>query len=192
VGHTCTNCKGCAGTKPAEKRILIAGFGGQGALFTGRVLANMGMLHGLNVSWMPSYGAEMRGGTTNCGVILSESEIGSPTVPVMDVLEAMNIPSLIKFEHKVVPGGVILYDSSIIDKAHERDDVTYYPIPATQLAFDNGVPGLGNLIMMGKMLAVMGFLPRELVPAAMQSSVPARRKDMYDANLKAIDLGYAL
>lgn len=191
MGHTCTNCKGCGGA-PIEKRILIAGFGGQGALFAGRVLANMGMLHGLNVSWMPSYGAEMRGGTTNCGIILSQNEIGSPTVPVMDILEAMNIPSLIKFEHKVAPGGMIFYDSSLIEKEHERSDVTYYPIPATQLAFDHKIEGLGNLIMMGKMLAVMGLLPRDLVPQAVQNSVPARRKDMYEANLKALDLGYSL
>ena len=175
-----------------EKRVLFAGFGGQGALFAGRVLANMGMLHGLNVSWMPSYGAEMRGGTTNCGVILSDNEIGSPTVPIMDALEAMNLPSLIKFEKMVAPGGIIVYDSSIINKPHERNDIAYHPIPATQLAFDNGIAGLGNLIMMGKMLALIELLPRDLIPAAMSRSIPARRKDMYDANLKALDAGFAL
>ena len=113
-------------------QILIAGFGGQGILFAGKFLAYKGLLEDLQVSWLPSYGPEMRGGTANCNVILSEEPVGSPIVTDPDVLIAMNLPSLEKYVDTVVPGGQIYVDSTLIAEKVERTDVEVYYIPATK------------------------------------------------------------
>ena len=117
-----------------DMNILLAGFGGQGILFTGKVIAYSGLMEGKEVSWLPSYGPEMRGGTANCSVCLSDAAIGSPLVTNPDVLVAMNLPSLDKFENDVVPGGIIIVDSSIIKKKVERTDVKTIYIPASNIA----------------------------------------------------------
>ena len=119
-------------------RMLFAGFGGQGILFAGKFLAYKGLIEGKQVSWLPSYGPEMRGGTANCSVIISDEPIGSPIVDKPDVLVAMNIPSLEKYENEVVSGGKIFVDSTMIDKKVDRTDVDVYYIPATKMANDNG------------------------------------------------------
>ena len=121
-------------------QILIAGFGGQGILFAGKFLADKGLLEDLQVSWLPSYGPEMRGGTANCNVILSEEPVGSPIVTSPDVLIAMNLPSLQKYVDAVVPGGQIYVDSTLIAEKVERTDVEVYYIPATAMANEAGVP----------------------------------------------------
>ncbi|MBQ5890848.1 MAG: 2-oxoacid:acceptor oxidoreductase family protein, partial [Clostridia bacterium] len=132
---------------------LFAGFGGQGILFSGKLLAYKGLTDGKNVSWLPSYGPEMRGGTASCSVIISDDAVGSPIVSKPDVLIAMNLPSLDKYEDTVVSGGMIFVDSSLIERKVKRDDVKVFYIPATKLASDNGIAKLANIILMGKVLA---------------------------------------
>ncbi len=171
-------------------RILIAGFGGQGILFAGKFLANKGLLEGRQLSWLPSYGPEMRGGTANCSVVLSDDPVGSPIVDRPDVLIVMNLPSLDKYESAVVPGGAVFVDSALIERPVGRADVTAYYIPATRLAQQNGVPGLANMIMIGKVLRECGFTSFEGVEDALHSVVSAKHADLFDVNLKALRLGY--
>ena len=128
--------------------ILIAGFGGQGVLFAGKFLAYKGILEDKNVSWLPSYGPEMRGGTANCSIIISENAVGSPIVSNPDILIAMNLPSLDKYEDAVAPGGQIYVDSSLIDRKVKRSDVEAFYVPATKLADENGLSSLANMIIM--------------------------------------------
>lgn len=169
--------------------VLFAGFGGQGILFAGKVMAYAGLFDGKELSWLPSYGPEMRGGTCNCSVVLSDEPIGSPLVTAPDVLVAMNLPSLDKFVNEVVPGGSIFLDSSIIDKKVERDDVSVYYVPATKLAEDNSLKGLANIILLGKMLKELGFATDEAIDKGIRKCVPAKKAAMVDFNLKAIEIG---
>ena len=170
--------------------ILLAGFGGQGILFSGKFLAYDGLLENREVSWLPSYGPEMRGGTCNCSVILSDTKIGSPIVSNPDVLIAMNLPSLDKFESAAVPGAKIFVDSSLIDRKVERDDVEVYYIPATKLASDENLPGLANMIMVGHVIAKAGVMPYENVETTMAKLVPAKKQNLIELNIKAVELGY--
>ena len=172
-----------------EKKILIAGFGGQGILFAGKFLAYKGLIEGKQVSWLPSYGPEMRGGTASCSVIISDTPVGSPIVSNPDVLIAMNLPSLDKFESAVVPGGIIFADSTLIERDVERTDVKVFKIPATQLASDNGMPTLANMILLGKILKELGQFDTELVTAALKKVISAKRADMLEINLKAMRIG---
>ena len=133
-------------------QILIAGFGGQGVLFAGKFLAYKGLIEGKQVSWLPSYGPEMRGGTANCSVIVGDEPIGSPIVNAPNTLIAMNLPSLQKYENAVVPGGLILVDSSLIAEKVARTDVKVCYVPATKLANDSGFSTLANMILIGKLL----------------------------------------
>lgn len=173
----------------SQKQILFSGFGGQGILFAGKFLAYKGLTDGKQVSWLPSYGPEMRGGTASCGVILSDEPVGSPIVTNPDVLVAMNLPSLDKYEPAVVSGGVIFADSTLIERKVQRDDVTVYYIPATKMAGDNGIPSLANMIIVGKLLEVLEDYREESVTASLGKVISARKADMYDANRKALQLG---
>ena len=169
-------------------KYLFAGFGGQGILFSGKFLAYKGLIENKNVSWLPSYGPEMRGGTANCSVTVSDEPVGSPIVDVPDVLIAMNLPSLDKYENTVAVGGKIFVDSTLISRQVERNDVDVYYIPATQLASDNGLTTLANMIIMGKVLKeTNGF--GENVRDALSKVVSAKHADMLDFNLKALELG---
>ncbi len=170
--------------------ILLAGFGGQGILFSGKFLAYDGLLEDKEVSWLPSYGPEMRGGTCNCSIILSDTKIGSPIVSAPNVLVAMNLPSLDKFENSAVPGAKIFVDSSLIDRKVERDDVEVYYIPATKLASDENLPGLANMIMIGHVIAKAGVMPYENVEKTMTKLVPAKKQNLIELNIKAVELGY--
>ena len=172
-------------------RILIAGFGGQGVLFIGKLLAYVGMAEDRQVSWLPSYGPEMRGGTANCSVILSDDPIGSPIVDAPDVLIAMNLPSFQKYQNAVVPGGSIVLDSSLIGEAPARKDVSYYALPATQLATDEHLDGLSNMILLGKFLEACLPTSAELTEKALCKVVPAKKEHLLAANRKAIALGRA-
>ena len=169
--------------------ILFAGFGGQGILFSGKFLAYKGLTEGNQVSWLPSYGPEMRGGTASCGVILSDSPVGSPIVSKPDVLVAMNLPSLDRYEDAVVSGGTIFVDSTLIERKVNRTDVNVHYIPATRLASDNGMPTLANMIIVGKILKELGGFNEEGVRAALGKVISAKRADMLDVNLKALQLG---
>ena len=170
-------------------QILIAGFGGQGILFSGKFLAYKGLLEDLQVSWLPSYGPEMRGGTANCNVILSESPVGSPIVTNPDVLMAMNLPSLMKYVNSVVPGGQIYVDSTLIDAKVERTDVEVYYIPATQMAKDNGIGTLANMIIVGHMLEHNPELSFEGVEAVVTKLVPPTKAALVELNMNALSLG---
>ncbi len=170
-------------------QMLFSGFGGQGILFTGKFVAYKGLIEEKQVSWLPSYGPEMRGGTASCGVIVSDEGVGSPIVSTPDVLIAMNLPSLDKYEGAVAKGGVIIADSSLIERKVNRDDVTAYYVPATKLAGENGIPKLANMIILGKLLKVMGEFDIEAVKATLAKVVPPKKADMLEVNLKAMQLG---
>ena len=173
----------------STKQILVSGFGGQGILFAGKFLAYKGLIEERQVSWLPSYGPEMRGGTANCSVIISDEPVGSPIVSNPDVLVAMNLPSLDKYENSVVPGGIIFADSTLIDRKVKRDDVTVYYVPSTALASENALGNLANMIMVGKMLDVMGEYSEESVKAALGKVVSAKKAAMFETNLKAMQIG---
>lgn len=174
----------------ASNKILIAGFGGQGILFSGKALAYTGLKAGMEVSWLPSYGPEMRGGTANCSIILSDAPIGSPIVDKPDVLIAMNLPSLEKYFYETEKGGYVIYDSSLINKHETRDDISVYPIPATKLANDNGLVGLANMIIMGKTIKETKLLTLEQLKNSLSQMVPAKKAELLEKNLKAIEIGY--
>ena len=171
-------------------QILLAGFGGQGILFAGKFLAYKGLIEGKQLSWLPSYGPEMRGGTANCSVILSDEPVGSPIVSNPDVLVAMNLPSLDKYEDAVVPGGMIIVDSTLIERKVKRDDVKVFYVPSTKLAQDIGAPKLSNMILMGKVIKEAGAVSYENLEEGLKKVVPAKHADMFDINLKAIETGY--
>ena len=155
-------------------QILIAGFGGQGVLFAGKFLAKKGMLEGRQLSWLPSYGPEMRGGTANCSVVLSDDPVGSPIVNHPDVLIVMNLPSLDKYEDAVVPGGTIFVDSTLIQRKVRRTDVKAVYIPATRLAQQNGFSTLANMILMGKVMGESDFISYDGVEVRTAGSLPDR------------------
>jgi len=170
-------------------QILIAGFGGQGILFSGKFLAYKGLMEDLQVSWLPSYGPEMRGGTANCNVILSDDPVGSPIVTQADVLIAMNLPSLQKYVDSVVPGGQIYVDSSLISAKVERTDVEVFYIPATQMAKDNGIGTLANMIIIGHLLQHNPELSFEGTDAVVSKLVPPKKASLVELNMKALSLG---
>ena len=174
----------------ATTRILIAGFGGQGILFAGKALAYSGLKVGKEVAWLPSYGPEMRGGTANCSVTFSDEQIGSPIVDTPDVLIAMNLPSLEKYYDATEKGGYVIFDSSLITKQDIRDDVTTVGIPATKMASDNGLNGLANMIILGKTIKITEILTLEQIKSSLSQMVPAKKAELLENNLKAIELGY--
>ena len=171
-------------------QILIAGFGGQGVLFAGKLLAYKGMYENKELSWLPSYGPEMRGGTANCSVIISDTPVGSPIVDKPDVLMVMNLPSLDKYENAVTKGGKIFVDSSFIERKVERSDVDAYYIPATKMAAEAGVPTLANMILLGKLIKETGAVDFDGLEDVFKKIVSAKRADLIGANLKALELGY--
>ena len=173
----------------STKQFLFSGFGGQGILFAGKFIAYKGLMDGKQVSWLPSYGPEMRGGTASCGVIVSDDAVGSPIVSNPDILVAMNLPSLDKYESTVAPGGMIFLDSSLIERKVARDDVKVFYIPATKLASDNKMPTLANMIIIGKILKELGEDAPESIDNALSKVISAKRADMADINRKAMQIG---
>ena len=172
------------------KQVLIAGFGGQGVLFAGKFLAYKGLFEDKQVSWLPSYGPEMRGGTANCSIILSDEPVGSPIVSNPDILLAMNLPSLDKYENEAVPGSTIIVDSTLISRKVERKDVNVYYIPATKMAKDMNAPTLANMIMLGKMIKETNAVSMENIEDAMKKVVPPKKADLIGINIQAVQLGY--
>ncbi len=171
-------------------KMIIAGFGGQGILFTGKIFAEAAMLDSRNLSWLPSYGPEMRGGTANCHLIISDERVGSPIIINPDILIAMNNPSLDKFESKVNKDGYVFCDSSMVDKAVERDDVKTYCIEATRLAQENGFGNLANMIMLGAVIKVTGLFTPEQIENAIKEVLPPKRAHLLDVNMKAVNIGW--
>ena len=168
---------------------LFAGFGGQGMLLIGQFLAYAGMIEDKYVSWLPSYGPEMRGGTANCSVILSEDPVGSPIITEPDVLIAMNLPSLQKYVNAVVPGGQIYLDSTLIAEKVDRTDVDVFYIPATQMAKDEGISSLANMIIIGHLLQNNSELSFDGTEAVVQKLVPPTKAALVELNMKALLLG---
>lgn len=174
----------------ATTQVLIAGFGGQGVLFAGKFLAYKGLMADKQVSWLPSYGPEMRGGTANCSVIISDMPVGSPIVTNPDVLVAMNLPSLKKYENDVVSGGIIIVDSALIAEKVARDDVTTYYVPATKMANDEGFSTLANMILMGKLMKVCENIGFDGTEETINKVVPPKKANLIEVNLKALKIGY--
>ena len=172
-------------------QIIVAGFGGQGILFAGKFLTYKGLLEDKNVSWLPSYGPEMRGGTANCSVIVSDTPVGSPIISRPDVLMVMNLPSLDKFEDAVVPGGKIFVDSTLIGRKVRRTDVEVFYVPATKMAMDEGIPTLANMILTGKLMQEVPELRTGDWEAALTQVVSARHQELLGYNLKALQTGAA-
>ncbi len=169
--------------------ILLAGFGGQGILFIGKMLAYFGLIDGKEVSWLPSYGPEMRGGTCNCSVVVSDDPIGSPLVDEPNILIVMNTPSYDKFIDTVVAGGNVIIDSTLIESKCDRTDINCFYVPATALAADNGMKGMANIILLGKLLKETGITSLETVKKAMEKVIPPKKAHLIEGNLKAIELG---
>ncbi|MDR0248850.1 MAG: 2-oxoacid:acceptor oxidoreductase family protein [Oscillospiraceae bacterium] len=172
--------------------LIIAGFGGQGVLFAGKAAAYCALLEGKEVSWLPSYGPEMRGGTANCGVCISDTPIGSPLVTRPHALIAMNGPSLQKFLPLVMPGGLALADSSIIKQMPESPRARLVPVPASDTVSREGLGGVANMLLLGKLLRETGFSVMDTMREALAECVPPRKKDMLEKNIRAVELGFAL
>ena len=169
---------------------IFAGFGGQGILFSGKVIAYAGMIENKIVSHLPSYGPEMRGGTANCHVIVSDDPVASPIIINPSSLVVMNGPSFDKFEDAVVPGGKIFIDSTLISRESKRDDVEVFRIPATQTAMDMGIAKLANMIMVGKLVKETGMFTWEELKQAITKLVPSSKAAMLENNIKALERGY--
>lgn len=170
--------------------ILLSGFGGQGILFAGKQLANAGMVAGKEVTWLPSYGPEMRGGTANCSVIISDEPIGSPLVNEPDLLVAMNLPSFEKFESRIKSGGTLLCDSSLVSAKSARTDIDCRYIPATAMADENDLHGMANVIMLGYYLSFSNLFDFDFFLDAMCAKIPESKARLIEANKKALKLGY--
>ena len=172
------------------ERVIIAGFGGQGVILAGKLLAYTGMVEGKNVSHIPSYGVEMRGGTANCAVIISDQEIASPLVVHPTSLIVMNKPSLLKFEDCVKPGGRIVVNESLIDRKVTRQDVAALYVPANNMAEEAGSGRSGNMVMIGAWLAVTGLLSQKGIKESLPEVVSKRNLRYNDINERAIDMGF--
>jgi 2-oxoglutarate ferredoxin oxidoreductase subunit gamma len=172
-----------------QTEIMLAGFGGQGILFAGQLLAYAAMDSGKEVTWIPSYGPEMRGGTANCTVIVADDEIGSPTVRNPKAVMAFNLPSFDKYEPLVVPGGVVIANASLINRDFERQDITGVMIPAEEIAEALGNRRMANMVMLGALLAKLPVLPVETVKKALEDHLPERHHHLLGLNYEALQKG---
>lgn len=175
-----------------EKRIIIAGSGGQGILFLGKLIAYSGMLEDKDVTWFPSYGAEMRGGTANCTVIVSDDMIGSPVIRNPDILIAMNEASYKRFSERVLPGGILIYDSSLIAFKKHRSDIKVVGIPATEISASLKNTKAANMVMTGAFVNITRALSIDSVIQAIDEITPSHRKDSANVNKELIKKGYDL
>ncbi|MEW5829106.1 MAG: 2-oxoacid:acceptor oxidoreductase family protein [Chloroflexota bacterium] len=175
-----------------QKEILIAGFGGQGVLFAGQVLAYAAMDTGHEVTWIPSYGPEMRGGTANCTVVIADEEIGSPLVKNPPAVIALNLPSFDKYEELVQPGGVLVVNQSMVDRKASRDDITVLYIPGNEIAEETGNRRLLNMVMTGALLAAFPVMSLDDAKAALKAHLPAKHQKLIPNNFAAMDKGYEM
>jgi len=169
-----------------QQEIIFAGFGGQGILSMGKFLAYAGMEQDLNVSWLPSYGAEMRGGTANCSVILSSKRIGSPIVDHATSVVVMNSPSMVKFEDSVVKGGVLIMDSDLVDREVSRSDIEIIKIPAQSIAVEIGAVAIANMVLLGALVKKTGIVSMD---AILQSLKDHGKEKFYEMNKRALEAG---
>ena len=176
----------------AAEKVIIAGFGGQGVLLMGQVLAYAGMLENKEVSWIPSYGPEMRGGTANCNVIVSAKKIGSPVISTPDTLIALNRPSMEKFESSVKKDGVMIYNKSLIDVEPKRSDIKAVSADITNIAIEMGNTKIANMIALGVYLGITKTVKLESIMQALKKMLPERHHDKLPLNQKALEKGMSL
>lgn len=173
----------------AEFSLIISGFGGQGVLSAGRLVATAGLIENKEVSWLPSYGPEMRGGTANCSVIISDEPIGSPLVNYCNALIALNLPSLEKFESFVKPNGIIFVDSSLVHAKAKREDITFIAIPASEIASDMGNMTFAGIILLGALSYKSGIFKRDSFEEALKEVLPAKHHHLIPQEMEAFDKG---
>jgi 2-oxoglutarate ferredoxin oxidoreductase subunit gamma len=172
-----------------QTEILFAGFGGQGVMFAGQVVAYAAMDTGKEVTWIPSYGPEMRGGTANCTVVVADEEIGSPLVNNPPAIVVMNLPSLDKYEPLVKPGGVLVINASMVDREVQRNDITSVAVPCNEISEELGDRRMANIVATGAMLALLPVLKLEDIEAALESHMPGRHKHLLPKNFEALRRG---
>ncbi len=175
-----------------QEEMIFSGFGGQGALFAGMVLAYAGMDSGKNVTWIPSYGPEMRGGTAHTTVIISDEEIGSPIVQRPSAALVLNNPSMEKYEPLVKEGGVLVYNSSLISITPRRTDIRYVPVPASDVANELGNVKMANMVALGALVTATGVLSLEAVIQALRDHLPESKHEMLEPNVQALRRGAEL
>lgn len=175
-----------------QTEIIISGFGGQGVLFAGQLLAYTALENDLHVTWFPSYGPEMRGGTAHCTVIISEDEIGSPVIRNPQAAIVMNIPSLDKYELLLKKGGTLVVNTSLVDRDPVREDIAAILIPANQIAEELGDIRFANLVLLGALLEQLGILSVQAVGASLDKHIPDRHRDLLEGNLKALERGASM
>lgn len=173
-----------------ESSIVVAGFGGQGVLFAGQLVAYAGMESGKYVTWIPSYGPEMRGGTAHCVVIIGDEPIGSPIVAEPDIVLALNQPSYDKYLPLVKPGGLLIVNSSLVEMDKTRDDIEIVPVPANQVAERHGSVKMLNMAAVGAMLACRPVLDLAAIEAAIVGHLPSTKRHLVDANLGVLREGH--
>lgn len=173
-----------------QKEIIIAGFGGQGVLFGGQVLAYAAMDSGKEVTWIPSYGPEMRGGTANCTVIIADDEIGSPLVKNPPLAIALNLPSFDKYEELLAPGGTLIVNKSMVDRGAKRTDINVILVPCNEIAEEIGDKRLMNMVAVGALLTVLPELSVKDVEKALEGHLPARHKHLLPKNYEALKRGF--
>lgn len=172
-----------------QTEIFIAGFGGQGILFAGQLLAYAAMDNGMEVTWIPSYGPEMRGGTANCTVIISDEEIGAPTVRYPKAMLAFNLPSLDRYESQVRPGGVLVANASLLNRGPARTDLDNVFIPANEIAESLGDKRMTNMVMLGALLAKLPVLSQEALVKSLGAHLPERHRHLLELNRQALQKG---
>ena len=172
-----------------HEEVIVSGFGGQGALFAGQLLAYTGMDEGWHVTWIPSYGPEMRGGTAHCTVILSDDDIGSPIIRQPNVCIVMNPPSLDKYEPLITAGGLLVVNSTLVRRRAVRDDIEILYVPANDLAAELGNVRMANVILLGAMLGLRELVPIESVKRTLDRHIPERRSHIIAPNKLALERG---
>ena len=175
-----------------ETSIIASGFGGQGALFAGQLLAYAGMDSGYHVTWFPSYGPEMRGGTAHCTVIISDEPVGAPVVARPDIAIVFNGPSFEKYESLILPGGLLVVNSSIVDEKSSRTDIASLYIPANDIAEEFGSSKMMNMAVLGAMLAQRPIFPLEALEHALKDHLPANKVDLLEGNFLVLRRGFEL
>ena len=173
-----------------EKNFIIAGFGGQGVLLAGEVLANAFMLSNKNVTWYPSYGAEMRGGTVNCEIVMSDEEVSEVNKSDADFIVALNQASFDRFLPKIKKGGYMIANSTLVEKIQTRDDINYIFAPITQLADEAGNSKMANILSLGLLSKAEKSLRLDILEQALDNVIPAHRKNLLPLNIKALKIGY--
>ena len=173
-----------------QKEIMIAGFGGQGVLFAGQILAYAAMDIGQEVTWIPSYGPEMRGGTANCTVVISDEEIGSPLVKHPPLAVALNLPSFNKCEESLAPGGTLIVNQSMVDRAAKRDDIQAIFVPCNEIAEEIGNKKLLNMVAIGALLTVLPEISLQDIEKALETHLPARHQHLLPKNVEALRRGF--